>query len=448
MNLGKSLKDFCIDSYRELSNIGVLPRPRYDSPLIAVNLALTHPLSSLASYKRLQEYMRSSGLLAKLQEIGHTWLWHDEVFEWLFLERVLADSAGTSLDPGAFRKVFCRALSEISHESFRVRRITILNGLPRLKRPISLSKNVILYPCDNDLPRFLNMYFQDRNRQPTLYVDPGNCLLIQGATIQKGNDGKNLLESQEQLRNQANKIIKLLKLSLDTPVYPKAIYFAYLSGFPMLPILHKELEEFSGFSFSIGRTISKSEAVSIRVNFELISNKLQESRDATFFFAIDRLSDSFRGLGEKHSIVDLIVALEALLGVRDEELRRRLATNAAFLLGTNDSNRQIIYRHTEAGYSLRNAIVHGGKNQGKKLCNTLTDFFPEFNNKSVDEAVPYLIKATQELQRIVRLVLRAYLYMRCNQTREKWPSTSELEYLAFDSTKRRRVQQQLGINTK
>ena len=392
--------------------------------------------------------MRSSGLLMRLQDIGHTWLWHYEVFEWLFLERVLAESTGTSLDATAFNRVLSRAQVEISRRSFRVRRITTLNGLPKIIRPVPLSRNEALYPCNNDLPRFLNIRFQDRNREPPLYVDSDNCLLIQGSVLQKGNDGENLLESQEQLRRQAGTIMKVLKLSLDTPVYPKAVYFTYLSGFPMLPILHKEFEEFSGFLFSANRNISRAEINSIKKNLKLISSVLQEGQDAKFFFALDRLSDSFRDMKEKQSIVDLIIALEALLGVSDEELKRRLASNAAFLLGTNDSKRQVFYQHTKAGYKLRNAIVHGGKNQEKDIYDALKYFFPELKNKPKDEVVPYIAKATEELQRVVRLVLRAYLYMRDKKTREKWPDADELEYLTFDSVKRCLVQKQLGITSK
>lgn len=445
MNLGKYLRDFCVEAYQKLSDMGELPRPRYDSPLIAGNVSFTHPLSQLDSHKRLQDYMRSSELSEKLRSIGHTWLWHYEVFEWLFLERVLVESVGTSLDVNAFNRVLSRAQAEILRPSFSIRRITTLNGLPNLVRPISLSKNAALFPCNNDLPRFLNIRFQDRHREPPLYVDSDNCLLIQDSVVQKGKDGNNLLRSQEQLRHQAATIMKVLKLSLNTPVYPKAVYFGYLSGFPMIPILHNEFDEFSGFIFSTHRNISRSEIMSIKTNFGLIENTLDQAEDATFYFALERLSDSFRGMTENQSIVDLIVALESLLGVRDEEMRRRLASNTAFLLGCTKSATQEYYEHTKAGYRLRSAIVHGGKDQEKELCNALKAFYPELTNEPPDKVLPYIRKATEELQRIVRLVLRAYLYMRNKHLRGEWPSTDELESLALDPAKRHLVQKQLGI---
>jgi len=114
-------------------------------------------------------------------------------------------------------------------------------------------------------------------------------------------------------------------------------------------------------------------------------------------------------------------------------------------LGNNDSDAQIFYMHTKAGYKLRNAIVHGGENQEKDLCNALKEFYPELREEPIDKVIPYTTKATEELQRIVRLALRAYLYMRRKQTREKWPTADELESVAFNSTKRRSIQKQLGI---
>jgi hypothetical protein len=426
-----------------------LPRPPFNSPLIAGNIYLTHPLSQLPSYKLLQQFIRSSGLSDKLRDIGHTWFWPDEVFEWLFLESVIAESSGTvSLDKKAFNKVFYRAQAEISRSSFRIRRITILNGLPKLNKPIAICQGVSLSPRHSDLSNLLRSIFQNTNRKPPLWVDPDNCLLIQDRVITKGNEGRNIFESQKQLRYQADNVIKALRLSLDTPIYPKAVYSSYLSAFPLLPIDHIAFEEFSGFTFSIKKSMTRAEIKMIRRNFGFITDgKSKEPLDEFFYTALDKFSDSFRGIHEKQSIVDTFIALEAMYRV-DHGLRQRLATFTAFLLGTNDSKRQTFYDHVLAGYKLRSAIVHGGRKQEQGIYNALIDFFPKLKGKPEDEVIPYVRQATQELQRIVRLVLRAYVRMRYNGTREEWPNATELEYLPFDSSKRRRIQKQLGITAK
>ncbi len=453
MSLRKLLKNFCTDAYQKLFDMGEFPRPPLDSPQIADDMRLTHPLSKLTSYAQLQEYMRSSGLSDKLRDIGHTKLWHYEVFEWLFLERIIAESFDTfSLDVTAFNKVFRRAQAELSRSSFRIRRVTILNGLPELSHPISLDTGVSISPVvfsssHYKLANLLGWKFQDRNRAPSFMIDPDSCLLIQDYLQPKGNEGWDFWKSLEQLRHQAEIVIKALKLSLDTPVYPKAVYLSYLSSFPLLPIIHTEFEEFSGFSISIQRNMTRAEITAIKRNVRFINSESQKTLDPKFSFALDRFADSFRAMQEKQSIVDLFMALEAMYGI-DRGLRQRLASFTTFLLGTNDSERRIFYGHTLAGYKLRNAIVHGSKNQEKDICNALTDFFPELKGNPMSKVIPYVRKATEELQRIVRLVLRAYVYMKYNQTREEWPIADELEYLAFDSAKRRLIQKQLGITAK
>ena len=449
MSLQKLLKNFCIDAYSELTRIGELPRPPLDVPIIAGNEHLTHPLSKLDSYIKLQQYMRTSGLSDKLHDIGHTRFWHYEVFEWLFLERVIAEGNGTSLNTAAFNKVYNHAQVEISRSYFSIRRVTILNGLPKLSRPIRLCKGVLLSPHNSDLADLLGRRFQDMNREPSLWVNPDNRFLIQTCTISKGNRGSNLDESLKQLRHQANVIIKALRLSIDTPVYPKAVYLSHLSSFPLLPILHKEFEEFSGFSISLERPITNAEIRAILRNFKFInSSESPTPKESGFFYtALNKFSDSFRWMQEKQSILDLFIALEAMYRV-ERGLRQRLATFTAFLLGTNDKNRRTFYDHVSAGYKLRNAIVHGAADQEQGIYNALTDFFPELKGKPQNKVLPYISKATEELQRIVRLILRAYIYTRHNKTRKEWPEISDFEGLPFDSKNRRLIQKQLGITAK
>ena len=273
MSLRKLLKSFCIDAYKELKSIGEIPRPPYNSPLIADNIYLTHPLSKLPSYTQLKQYMQSSGLSNKLHDIGHAWFWRYEVFEWLFLERVIAESSGTTLDIDVFNKIFNHAYAELYRNSFRIRRVTVLNGLPKLKSTIELGTGLLLSQVKNsgyDLVRLLESHYSNRNREPSLWVDSDNRLLVQTCAVSKGNRGINLDESLKQLRQQAKFIIKALKLSIDTPVYPKAVYLSYLSSFPLLPILYTEFEEFSGFLFHIERNMTRTETTAIKRNVRFV----------------------------------------------------------------------------------------------------------------------------------------------------------------------------------
>ncbi len=442
---------FCTDAYNELVEMRELPRPPYDSLLIARNPLYTVRLSEMDSYKNLQEYIRTSGLQKKLHDVGHTWLWHEEVFEWLFLERIIAESGEPELDERAFDRVFRRAQAELSRNSFRIRHIIVLEGVPDLKRSIELSSGVYLSPIDFSghhyrLATLLGWRYQDRHRAPAFWIEPDSRLLIQTRVVEKGNEGKNLLDSRENMEYEARQIVRVLRISLDTPVFHTQFFSSYLSTFPLLPIGHQEVEESKRFSISVTRPIKKNEIRDIRAFHTFISQSTSGETQVPQFFqsAINRFDGSFRVTQARQSIVDLIVSLEALFPI-GEELRYRLATCVASVLGTNDNERKELYRKVYTGYKLRNSIVHGRRSQADSMANALKDFFPELRDKPVDEVNRHIGKAVRELQKIVRRALVAYVYMITNHTQAEWPDTDDLEYLPFDSQKRREIQKNLGI---
>jgi len=383
MSLGKLLKSFCVDAYRIFIELGELPRPPYSSPLVAGDTNLTYPLSKLDSYKALNEYMDASGLSIKLRAIGHRWFWHNEVFEWLFLERLMANSMGTSFEKKAFDKILSHARAEISRSFFRYRYVTILNGLPKFSTTLKLCNNVSLLTVDysrgsTELARLLGVWrCRDHNREPSLWVDEDSCFVVQDFIIQKSNDGEELLNVRDLYRKQLGAVIKALCISLDTPVCPKAVYSAYLSSFPFLPVSFRELEELDGPRAEVEDIIKRAERQTIKKNFTLLHKDRSKKQLPNFInTAISRLAGSFKVGQVERNIVDLIVALEAMLDVSNEELKRRLATRVSLLLGTDDAERQILYRQVSAGYDIRSAIVHGKKEKEPEdeICNALKRF--------------------------------------------------------------------------
>lgn len=95
MSLRSHLKKFCDDCFTELVARGEFPRPQFNSPVIANDFGFySYGLSQLPSYASLREYMTSCGISSLLNAVGHQWIWHEEVFAWLFLERVFAETRG------------------------------------------------------------------------------------------------------------------------------------------------------------------------------------------------------------------------------------------------------------------------------------------------------------------------------------------------------------------
>ncbi|MDO9333244.1 MAG: HEPN domain-containing protein [Dehalococcoidales bacterium] len=440
------LKDFCIESYSELKKMRELPRPPFDSPLIAGNLSLTHPLSKLSSYQQLHNYITKSSISNNLQGIGHQWYWHYEVFEWLFLEYMLSQSYTNDFDTNTFNKTFNRANAELSRNHFIIRRITVLNGLPKLNTTINIRNGLSLSAVKDpsyDLARLLKRHIHNKNREPSLWVMPEDHLLIQDCVVQKGNDGKELLRLREQNAIETDIVVKTLKLCIDTPICPKAVYSTYLSGFPLLPISHTEFDEYSEVTFTIQRNLTRSERVNIHKTLDFIRNMKEPEYFST---ALNRFSDSYRVRNIEQNIVDLIVALEAMMGVKSEELKRRLATNVAFLLGINDSQRNDIYKMVSIAYDIRSTIVHGTKNQAQNVRSRLENYFPELKGKPSGETNNFLNQFIRKLQVIVRAVLNAYIYGRLRKPPIQWFSKEEdYQFLPFDSKQRSEIQRTLGI---
>jgi hypothetical protein len=96
-----------------------------------------------------------------------------------------------------------------------------------------------------------------------------------------------------------------------------------------------------------------------REALSLVSRSAHPKSWPRFITAFQRFNRAFRGRDEFENFVDLVVALEGLFGVREEELRFRLAVRAALLLGDSGAGSRIVYRQVTAAYHIRNTLVHG-----------------------------------------------------------------------------------------
>ncbi len=455
MSLYRLLKNFCTEAHGELLRIGELPYPPYTSPRIAENLHCTQPLSRLKTYIQLKQYMDSSGLADQLHDIGHTWIWHEEVFAWLFLEYVIQESGKRFLDKKAFDSVFRCAQAELSRPVFRLRRITVLGGIPKFKSPIILSPNMRLLPIDYptsdyQVANLLGWQFHLNNRKPSFWVYPDSCLLIQDRIIRKGNHGQDFMDYRQEVNKQTHDILSALKLSLDSIIFETALFVSYLSRFPLLPISYVETEQLTNVRVRMQKRntpLLRKERGDISTCFHFIDKLKSSSKPEPPFFytALERFTSSFRITEVEQNIVDLTVSLEALLHTDPQELRRTLSTRVAFLLGRNQNERRHLYNKTMAGYGLRNHIVHG-KVGLEKLEQYLKKHFPNPKYNENDGTEMYFGRALLELQNIVRRILRAYIYMRNRKTRAAWPKAQDFEELCFDERECRKIQVQLGLD--
>jgi len=453
MTLQPFLKRFCIEALAKLESMGELPCPRWRSPLIANELELTYPLSRLDSHAELLQFMRTSGVTQKLQEAGHTWFWHEEPFQWLFLERIIQDTdTRTKLfDATAFTRIYRQAMTEILRPHVRIRRITVINGLAQPARTLKIAPGLVLEPTEfkTAYRRLADLLrSRDLSRKVPTWIDSGSCFLIQDHVVDKRDDGHGLIEYWEEAQKQIEVVLTALRLTMQRPfMIAKAVYTSHLSNFPLLPIFHTEMEENRDISFSRQGRIRIAEERAIRALLRFLAIDDGTRTEAQFFrTALERFSSSFRVRQVNQNVVDLIVALESLFGVEQEELKRRLATNVALALGVRAVDRQSIYHKVSVGYRLRSAIVHGGRDGPRDLSRALTAFFPDSRERSGQNTDQLLWRALTDLREIVRKALRAYIHLATHTTTEQWPKAMDFESLQFNPKSLRELHNQQGVS--
>lgn len=451
MTLRSHFKEFCDDCFTELSTLREFPRPPYTSPGIADDSGFySYRLSQLPSYISLCEYMNSSGISDLLRGVGHQWFWHTEVFPWLFLERVFSESRGDGIDPAGFDTVFKRANAELKRPSFRLRHIAAIEGIPQIQKPVFLGPGLSLRPINfrthhYELSNLLGWRYQDTHRPIDVWLNSGTCLLIQDQVITKDGDGGQIHTYFESWRRQHESIILALRLVSDWYIYPKATFTAHLSAFPLIPLSRENNQEFDNVSLSEQKPMTAKFLRGIR-NYSKFHNRLEQGSEPDYIVtALNKFADSYRIRHEEQSVVDLVIILEAMLGVKEEELRRRLALNAAVLIGKNESESNDVFKKIQAAYRMRNAIVHGGRRQAAELARALRAFDSDLNTQSAQEIERAVARTVVEIRRIVRRILIAYIHMRTQGTMDGWPTAEQIESVQFNSVERRALQRQLGI---
>jgi len=82
--------------------------------------------------------------------------------------------------------------------------------------------------------------------------------------------------------------------------------------------------------------------------------------------ALKRFEAGLARRDPKESLIEFMIAFENLLGIGAQELKFRMATNLAWFLGKDYTERRQMYRTFNDGYDLRSDIVHGRKRFRKK----------------------------------------------------------------------------------
>jgi hypothetical protein len=140
----------------------------------------------------------------------------------------------------------------------------------------------------------------------------------------------------------------------------------------------------------------------------LVSPAAYRIRNALYFVHLAR-STSDLGLKVAH----YCSALEALFSVGKDELRHRVAENAAFFQGKDSKQRRELYQQIKAAYDIRSRVIHGG----------ISPMAKQSKNEKIQKEIE---TAAKSLDSILRLVLSGVLTFR-----------EKFETFSLDDEKRR-----------
>lgn len=453
------LRAFLKEALSRLRGLRELPRPRSAPLEIVGNLWLEQELGQLPSYKALQHYLAASGIDRKLRDTGHGWLWHREVFPWLFIEQFIDSVRAGTYDPRVFATIYRRAEDEIFSETVSIRRVTMIHGIPLPANKIHLDKGLTLvrYTFEGSRQELFDLlWLRFQPRPLDSWISGKGALLINDVKAPKQDDGRAVLRCRDAAILDESLSLLAMRLSFDSFVHPGPFFEVQLSRFPLWPPHRWDPEEQRHKHYESRRDVARAESRGLRLSWLALkrlfcpASPTHEGARA-LFQALRRFDESFRLFDEESNIVDLMVALEALyLPEPGAELSYRLATNVANVLGYSDEHRLSLYRQIRLAHDIRNILVHGRKQFHKDLTDKVSKFLSEAGIKRTRVQLERdLAKVAETLRRVIRQSIWAYFAVTRafdNQPElDAWPLTKAFEEICFNAKARRNLQKQAGI---
>lgn len=454
------LRQFVKEAMSRLRELGELPRP-LSAPLeIARSSWLEPELRKLASYQALHKYLATSGIAQKLSNAGHGWIWHGEVFPWLFIEQFINSAPRDTYDPGVFKTIYRRVESEIFSETVTLRRVRMIHGIPLPTGKIHLEKGLTLVrhtfeESHEGLPDLLWLRFQPRPLDS--WISGKGALLVNDVKARKEDDGRAILRHQDAASEDESLCLLAMRLSCDSFIHPGPLFQVQLSRFPLWPPRRWDPEESRVRHHESGRHLTRLESRRLRLSRTALKRVLDPAlrshdRAPALLQALVRFQESFRLVDQESNIVDLMVALEALyLPQPGPELRYRLATNVGNLLGRSDEHRLSIYDQIRFAYGIRNTLVHGRKKFHKDLRDQVRKFLSAAGMATIQVRLPRdVAKVAWRLRQVVRESICAYFRVTqafdSQPKFDRWPDTDAFDKIRWDAKARRKFQDLAGIS--
>ena len=418
------------------------PRP-FTSPLQLrrTSWTTTEEIHLSDTNKALQTFLRESGIGDRLHSTGHGWSWHQEVFADLFVELYASRAVPLfdKIDGKAFESLFQSAWAEISRNKVHLRQVAALTGTPLPKTTLHLQDKTRVLSYDlNSAPYELSKLLATLSQRdiPTLYPEGSGILVCQDEIFERDPEGEAILRVWDRFDARVLDFVLALRLCSDSTPQLQTIYTAQLSTFPLFP-----LTSGSGRDYGKGYTVSWgawTPSFTRRLNAFMHKISHANIRTGELATVVDRFVSAYSFSEQRQNIIDLVVCLESLYDT-DSELRYKLATRVAALLGRNAEERVKIYNYTYSAYGIRNTLVHG-KTKGdvaNRIKPVIHEIFPR--DAESDEPDDMLRSLVGVIRDYVRITLGARVL------HARWPKENDWPTMVFDLGSARSWQKSLGL---
>lgn len=173
--------------------------------------------------------------------------------------------------------------------------------------------------------------------------------------------------------------------------------------------------------------------------------------------AISRYNKSFELQSRDDTFVDLAIALESLLGPSDQsgEISYRIASRAAWLLGTDDEHSKKIHKQVKTLYDLRSEVVHGNVPSKRSLPRAERELKKKLEVLAGMEFEPWedwtrvVAPAREAARDIIRGLLLACIRLRMREASvaglPHWPLEDTFDSLAWSHRTRLLWQKAAGV---
>lgn len=407
----------------KLCEIGTWPRPHR-----ARNLRVGHDfhrddLEDIQEVNNLLQYLASDDKIKSIYfQQSSTPELHILYDYWeQLLLKILRETEGKSLANRVFKKWFRRFLKELYSDTAVWRTVDTITGLTLKGAKLKLDNATVL----TSIPahRWLDIIW--REQQYDVSLDWGGIGLDKAAIITTVSISKldyaGSLHPYPHLTKHIERYLAAIDaIRLTKPGAPRLHCFAEFqrSSFPISePFAYCNREGHLGL-YEKETVLDRRDFYCVRNLWrELMETKYREAlpsrqRVEAMDIALGRFSKSYELQSWLEDIVDLTITLESLFKPKDsnQELGYRIATRAAWLLGTDKKDNEDsvkIYKRVKAMYKVRSSTVHGETPDRSKLRKRLEKLSGNTYDDTTGSYQKLVEPAVESARDIVRRAIKA-----------------------------------------